>query len=97
MNEAAANALYEAERTGVKQHRGDDVGPDGSVCANSVLSQAGLLPELDKSPRIERCPLCDYGLDARFSANEIGLTAHLNDDHGFTFSEIARKLGPDTA
>ena len=97
MNEAAANALYEAERKGVKQHRGDDVGPDGSVCANVVLEQAGLLPELDESPKIERCPLCDYRLVTRFSENEIGLTAHLNDDHGFTFSEIARKLGPDAA
>ena len=97
MNEEQANALYEAEQKGVKQHRGDDVGPDGSVCANVVLEQAGLLPELDQSPKIERCPLCNYKLARGFSANEIGLTAHLNDDHGLTFSQIARQLGPDAA
>ena len=97
MNEEAANALYEAERKGVRQITGAASDARGGRCAIGVLDAAGVVLEA----RVSGCPLCGQAglhqgvaglLDLRF---ENDLVVHLNDDHKLTFSEIARKLGPD--
>ena len=91
MNEAAANVLYEAERTGVKQIRGTLRTSDGGRCALAVLRDAMETSSLMTWHELA-CPLCGGG---RYMA-EAYLIVHLNDDHHLTFSEIARKLGPDS-
>ena len=106
MNEAVANVLYEAERKGVKQIRGA-FGEAGGRCAVGVLVEAaGIdaerldcyvpLPQFGfPNTNIKlglTCPLCGTPV-----IHEFGAVVHLNDDHRLTFSEIARKLGPDAA
>lgn len=89
MNAAAANALFEAERKGVKQSRLGIPPVFGDGCAITIIQKADLLTSgwsLDE----QVCTLCGYRLP-----NEIRLVAHLNDDHDLTFGEIARKCGPD--
>jgi hypothetical protein len=118
MNAAAANALYEAEREGVKQIRGDLSDGAGGACAGMVLwrasrSQSQVMKfdlaldwkdEFGLSPVVDGCSLCDKrsfmlspGGGLTPIDNEWRLMIHLNDDHGLTFGEIARKLGPDSA
>ena len=94
MNEAAANALYEAERKGVRQTRGASMDESGGMCAGQVLLDAGHY----SNQAMWECPLCgrDY-LCLGWSSGEANIIVHLNDDHDLTFSEIARKLGPDAA
>jgi len=96
MNAQAANALYEAERRGVRQIRGRYYS-GGGACALGAIAlmlkmeplalRAGVLSE-EAMP----CPLCGGNYE-----REGQVIAHLNDNHGLTFSEIARKLGPDHA
>jgi hypothetical protein len=89
VNEQAALALYEAERRGVRQVRGKLADYEGGMCAAEVLIRANLYSDrLAEVRTMLVCPLCGK---TRF------LIIHLNDDHGLTFSEIARKLGPDSA
>ena len=109
MNAAAAEALFEAERKGVEQLR--FVLRDGAaMCAMGVLIAAGLVTETflgDGQPlwgawdAARPCPLCgakEQQSNARFPLDSEGrMVVHLNNDHGLTFSEIARKLGPDSA
>ena len=99
MNEAGANALYEADRKGVRQITGATRDWNGGRCAIGVLGDAGVV----LYARVSGCPLCGQAglhqgvaglLDLRF---ENDLVVHFNDHHGLTFSEIARKLGPDAA
>ena len=97
MNAAAANALYEAERKGVRQITGAERDQHGGRCAIGVLDDAGV--KLIAS--VSGCPLCGktglhHGVAGYLDLiSENDLVVHLNDDHKLTFSEIARKLGPD--
>ena len=95
MNEQAANALYEAGRKGVKQGKGARyLRSDRELqCANDVLRAAGITDLLEVEAR--ECDLCGEPLAPAYQSTEAGLVAHLNDDHDMTFSQIARKLGPD--
>ena len=100
MNEQAANALYEAERRGVTQLKGAMFGNGGAMCAYGAIIAAQLGHTL--SSEVSPCPLCgaltaNVGMGKDSKMNERTLMAHLNDDHGLTFGEIARKLGPDHA
>jgi hypothetical protein len=90
MNAAAAEALYAADLAGVRQIRGDMADQSGGMCAANVLLKANnLLTQLFRTPRM------DCGLCGKQVIHEGHLVIHLNDDHEMTFSEIARKLGPD--
>lgn len=110
MNAQAAQALYEAERKGVQQIKGNFADGAGR-CAVGVLMEAAKLrrellddglyvplakfgfPNTEVKPRgVIVCPLCDE----KGCMHELALIVHLNDDHGLTFSEIARKMGPDS-
>ena len=91
MNVRAAEALYAAERQGVVQITGLAQDGRGGWCAGGILVAAGHCWAL-MSLSEQECPLC--GLSKKY---EMNLVIHLNDDHRLTFSEIARKLGPDSA
>ena len=110
MNARAAEALYEAERKGVRQIKGAFAKDDGRCAVGVLMDAAGLHHVTTKSsfvplpqfgfPNTETkpfgvivCPCCDLAS----CVHELGRIVHLNDDHGLTFSEIARKLGPDSA
>lgn len=86
MNAQAAKALYDAERKGVQQIRGRSSDGVGGVCAQRVLFRAGEWFQPENAAK-RPCPLCGF---------KMWLVEHLNDDHELTFSEIARKLGPDS-
>lgn len=98
MNEQAANALYEAERKGVRQARFIHEDSTGAICANRVLIQSGNYSLVGTPWPSGECPLC--GLTNTLCHGRLEfenrLVAHLNDDHRLTFSQIARKLGPDS-
>lgn len=103
MNAAAAHALYEAERTGVRQIRGSGMDARGGRCAMTVIVEA-MQQKAVVAKRVEACPLCGgtswrpcKGHVCLVLRHEGNLVVHLNDDHGLTFAEIARKLGPDSA
>jgi hypothetical protein len=100
MNEAAANALYEAERKGVRQIKGVLRDGRGGMCALGVILEAGLETMSLWETKINGCPMCgatEQTFHRMPVANEHTLIIHLNNDHGLTFAEIARKLGPDAA
>ena len=92
MNARAAEALYEAERQGVRQIFGQSQDIGGGRCAGSVLNAAGEYMSLRRRV-VDGCPACERW---KGPALEDHLVIHLNDHHRFTFSEIARKLGPDS-
>lgn len=94
MNLAAANALYEAERKGVRQITNFTFDNDGGMCALGVLVAAGQSSEVMHTP-MRSCPLC--GEAAWWMDYEGHVMIHMNDSHRLTFAEIARKLGPDSA
>ena len=100
MDAAAAEALYEADRNGVRQITGEIRDSKGGRCAVGVLQDAlGLLPVMRLNDSTSGpCPLCGVlpTEGKTYGENGLVLIAHLNDDHGLTFSEIARKLGPDS-
>jgi hypothetical protein len=98
MNARAAAWLYDADRRGVRQITETFVDSDGGMCALEVLIvEVGLRDSstLDRlfgfSTSALQCPACDR------IAREAHLIVHLNDVHHWSFSEIARKLGPDHA
>ena len=91
MNARAANALYDAERRGVVQITGKYGNSRGGRCAIGVLADVQMAWALYPIA-VEGCPVCGCAMKT-----ELSLVIHLNDDHRFTFSEIARKLGPDSA
>ena len=98
MNEAAANALYDQERKGLRQIKGTYYREGGACALGAIalgLRRHDLLPlgfpDHLRGTEME-CPVC--GLR---HVNEGSVIVHMNDDHGLTFSEIARKLGPDGA
>ena len=93
MNAKAAEALYDAERKGVRQVFGQSSDGLGGRCAGSILAGAGEYVPL-RSILGASCPACERWAGLWSEAN---LVFHLNDDHRFTFSEIARRLGPDSA
>lgn len=102
MNAAAAEALYEAERKGVRRVKGSLFGSGNGMCALGVLQVAGFYYDVMETTRnTGTCPLCGVirdraiKMDTRTMECEGALVAHLNDTHDMTFSEIARKLGPD--
>ena len=99
MNARAAEALYEAERKGVPQIIGDFQRGSGR-CAVGVLEEALSIQELAMihyEHRGQACPLCGQrNPGGAFMSTGLALIGHLNDDHRLTFSEIARKLGPDS-
>lgn len=100
MNAAAAQALFEAERKGVRQLRNKYRDSKGGMCAMEVLIlQARKAGDVTVSTyfdlgrgKVMPCPDCGDQ-----PVSERGLIIHLNDEHDRTFSEIARKLGPDSA
>ena len=94
MNAEAAEALFEAERKGVRQIEGQMDDGYGGRCAMGVLRDAGwrILESLDIP--MKSCPAC--GEESMLLTIEEDFVVHLNDDHHLTFSEIARKLGPDS-
>lgn len=97
MDEQAAQALHEAESRGVRQIKGSlSNGADG-LCALGVILLFAHLPQ--PLGMADGCPLCgaEVGSVMLPIDCEQRLIVHLNDDHGLTFSEIARKLGPDAA
>jgi len=103
MNEQAAKALYEAERKGVKQIKGRLVDSSGGLCALGVIDHSlgvSALGQVNKEHAQDPCPFGCTPTNSRgvngFGRHALYLLAHLNDDHDLTFSEIARKLGPDT-
>ena len=106
MNEAGANELYEAERTGVPQIIGELANSSGGRCALGVLLYAApditLARQLfDLDAPVSACPLCGATHQTYWQGRPIrdeeSLIVHFNNDHRLTFSEIARKLGPDAA
>ena len=100
MNAEAAQALYEAERKGVKQAVDEFIVYSEGPTAKCALAVLGWKSE-DAARYLEMkwgfdasmtaCPLCGEAC-----GGEPEVVMHLNDDHGLTFSEIARKLGPDS-
>jgi len=104
MNARAAEALYAAEAAGVKQIKGGYWSWDGGRCALGVVAEALIGTErllktqftvADFRPAIATsgemsCPCCQE------MATEFAIVYHLNDHHGLTFAEIARKMGPDS-
>ena len=103
-----AEALYEAERIGMRQIRGLLRDGSGAVCALGAIQRLlgpRALKALTESRGVVACPVCgvtswcpDGSEDSRKRiVDRYELIAHVNDDHGLTFSEIARKLGPDAA
>ena len=91
MNKAAANALYEAERKGVKQIKWQLHDTEGGRCASGVLADA-LLGTTSVQTRWSEL----IGL-AGMTSDEWSRMVVLNNIDSLTFSEIARKLGPDSA
>ena len=92
MNARAEEALYEAERQGVRQIFGRASDPNGGQCAGAVLADVDEYLPL-RTIFGKSCPACERWAGLWCEAD---LVFHLNDDHRFTFSEIARKLGPDS-
>lgn len=98
MTEEQATVLIEASLQGVRQIKGALWDPDGGFCALGLL-EARLgqksLRSLYATP-VHGCPECGARRDARrFGINtEAMLIVHLNNDHGWSFLDIARKLGP---
>lgn len=105
MNERAAQALFDAERRGVRQIREQMRDEMGGLCAMGVILAASAEFGMYSRQEGGSCPLC--GATRAFPGNgsygpyalndEASQVTHLNDFHGLTFSEIARKLGPDSA
>ena len=103
MNAAAAEALFEAERKGVRQVVGRNSDGEGGRCAVGVLYetwawQQGFIPLLHENGNF----VTSYKTGCRFSL-DYGLTepegreiVRLNNEERRTFAEIARKLGPDS-
>jgi hypothetical protein len=96
MDAKAAAKLYQAERDGVRQITGRLSDNLGGLCALGGIGARQLMTlaewkalSLGLDPI--QCPACEY------IAKEIHLISHLNDVHRWSFSEIARKLGPDHA
>ena len=103
MNARAAEALYDAERKGVKQITGIAWDGRGGYCAMGWLTARlgyGGLEQTFHGP-IAACPLCGATKQTLHRGSPINdewsLIVHYNNDHGLTFAEIARKLGPDSA
>lgn len=104
MNAQAAEALYAAEAAGVKQIKNVLSDPAGGRCALGVIRDALSGKDYYRLANglADGCPLCGVkrvklsglveSLDSQWH-----VIAHLNDHHDLTFSEIARKLGPDHA
>lgn len=102
MKERVANALYEAERKGVKQIKWWMNDGEGGHCAMGAIEAAlGSQEDLNEVRAVQPCPLCgvtEQQSQARYPLDREGrLIVHFNNDHGLTFGEIARKLGPDGA
>ena len=89
MNARAAEALYEAERKGVPQVRHVLSDGAGGYCAGGILLRAAGVGVA--SWHIEAAMEL-YGI-SRVEWNEL---VRLNNREGRSFSEIARKLGPDS-
>lgn len=103
MNEQAAQALINAERRGVKQLFFQNRDGQGNYCAGGLLEAEGFWGDLWSTPLTGGCPLCGAkkfkqgNLSESYSLFTEGhLVVHLNNQHKMTFSEIARKLGPDS-
>ena len=102
MNEQAAQALFDAERRGVRQIKNAGWDDHGGMCAGVVLVRARQWDKL-LTIRVRTCPLCGAtkytsgGYSGVDILNEGDLVVHFNNDHDLTFGEIARKLGPDHA
>lgn len=97
MTEEQARALYEADRLGVRQLIGLARDDHGGYCAMGWLDKGCLLAGLWETT-VESCPLCGATTQTYWNSpidNEWCLIVHYNNDHRMTFSEIARKLGPD--
>jgi hypothetical protein len=108
MNAAQAEALFKAERDGVRQIYGSLHDGRGGFCAMGVLLQHASLAWdcIDRSlrgglnRRVDTCPLCGATKQTLYPHirihDETDLITHYNNDHKMTFGEIARKLGPDS-
>jgi len=101
MNAQAAEALFEAERKGVRQIRGTYADRrSGGLCALGVLgftsqntfATCRLREVYGFRQAPMDCPCCGDSFGSEFK-----VVYHMNDHHRLTFSEIARKLGPDHA
>ena len=94
MNEEAREALVAAEMRGQRQIKDRFNSGDG-LCALGVLGwregQAFLddflKPHWGFSSNRLQCPFCE-----RVVLEETRLVAHFNDDHDFSFLDIARKM-----
>jgi len=101
-----AEALYKAERDGIRQIVGKLREGQHSACALGAMDRLGVARWGLLDIRIPACPLCEATETWTWIGthrlilpicNAEHLVVHLNNDHGMTFSEIARKLGPDAA
>ena len=105
MNQEARNKLVEAELSGVKQIKGSFTSRNGQ-CALGVLGCS----ELGNNSQVyvryqltQRAPNCPFlGTDLEIESchksrhSEAGLVIHLNDGHGLSFLDIARKFPEST-
>lgn len=98
MNAEQAQALFDAEKRGVLQIRGQNRYRDAR-CAMGVLEDKNL-DDTALWESVESCPLCGSeergDISQKLITSEVDLVVHFNDVHRMTFSEIARKLGPDS-
>ena len=105
MNAETAKILYKADAKGIPQVK-HSLSNGHGYCAMGIIarwaSRLDLAIEMKEAPHQGGCSLCGaqtgktiWGTDYPLG-NEWNLVAHLNNDHGLTFSEIARKLGPDS-
>lgn len=110
MNAEQAQLLHDAEKAGVKQIVGQLFDAKGGYCAMGVLqfwdrregswAVGRNLSNICEPLANKECPLCGAKTQTfhvrRAIPTEAELIVHYNNDHRMTFSEIARKLGPDS-
>ena len=95
MNDRAREALVAAGLKGVRQIKGALYDPRGGRCAMGVIQEAGAWDVSLRRP-LDGCPECGAKHQTYHASmpirTEEDLIIHLNNDHGWDFLTIARKV-----
>jgi hypothetical protein len=95
MNHAAAEALVQAQLNGVRQIKGAIADGTGGYCAMGVIFCAGVSLNHLYEIHVDECPECGATSDGYYQrpiSTQYDVVVHLNNDHGWSFLDIARKL-----
>ena len=100
MNEQAREALLTAAMNGTPQIKGNLRDLKGGFCAMGVLCDTfgldNLAVDAGLNQMVDGCPECGATTQTWHAGNliatETSLVIHFNNDHGFDFLTIARKM-----